>query len=150
MEIQRDFKELLELLNAHSVDYLIVGGYALAYYGAPRYTGDIDIFVKPDEKNAERIIRALDEFGFGSVGIEKIDFINEDKVVQLGVPPVRIDIITSISGVTWEKAFSSKIEGKYGNIPVYFIGKEQFIENKKVIGRKKDLADIEAIEESEK
>ena len=145
MEIQQDFKELLGLLNAHNVDYMIVGGYALAFYGAPRYTGDIDIFVKPDKKNAEQIMKALDEFGFGSAGIEKTDFIYEDKVVQLGVPPVRIDIITSISGVTWEKASSLKIEGKYGNVSVFFIGKEQFIENKRAIGRKKDLADIEAI-----
>ncbi|MFC1892084.1 nucleotidyltransferase domain-containing protein [Thermodesulfobacteriota bacterium] len=147
MEIQQDFKELLGLFNAHNVDYMIVGGYALAFYGAPRYTGDLDIFIKPDEKNAERIMNALDEFGFGSTGIEKTDFLYDDKVVQLGVPPVRIDIITSISGVTWEKAFSSRVEGKYGNIPVSFIGKEQFIENKKAIGRKKDLADIEAIGE---
>lgn len=147
MEIQQDFKELLGLLNAHNVDYMIVGGYALAFYGAPRYTGDIDIFVKPDKKNAEQIMKALDEFGFGSLGIEKTDFIYEDNVVQLGVPPVRIDIITSISGVTWEKASSLKIEGKYGNVSVFFIGKEQFIENKRAIGRKKDLADIEAIGE---
>ncbi|MFC1820533.1 nucleotidyltransferase domain-containing protein [Thermodesulfobacteriota bacterium] len=145
MEIQTDFKELLELLNVHNVDYMIVGGYALAFHGAPRYTGDIDIFIKPEMENAQRIMKALDEFGFGSVGIEMSDFTYEDKVVQLGVPPVRVDIITSISGVTWEDAFSSKAEGKYGDVPVYYIGIDQFIENKKSIGRKKDIADLEAL-----
>ena len=145
MEIQTDFKELLELLNANSVKYMIVGGYALAFHGAPRYTGDIDIFIKPDMENARRMMKALDEFGFGSVGIDISDFINEDNVVQLGVPPVRIDIITSMSGVAWEEAFLSKVEGKYGDVPVFYIGIDQFIKNKKSIGRKKDLADLEAL-----
>lgn len=145
MEIQTDFKELLELLNVHSVDYMIVGGYALAFHGAPRYTGDIDIFIRADNENAERIMKALEEFGFGSVGIEMSDFIFENKVVQLGVPPVRVDIITSISGVTWDEAFSSRIEGEYGDVPVYFIGIDQFIKNKRSIGRKKDMADLEAL-----
>ena len=145
MEIQTDFKELLELLNVNNVEYMIVGGYALAFHGAPRYTGDIDIFIKPGMENARRMMKALDEFGFGSVGIEMSDFVNEDKVVQLGVPPVRIDIITSISGVAWEEAFSSKVEGKYGDVPVFYIGVDQFIKNKKSIGRKKDLADLEAL-----
>jgi hypothetical protein len=124
---------------------MIVGGYALAFHGAPRYTGDIDIFVKPDKKNAKQIMRVLDEFGFGSVGIETSDFEYENKVIQLGVPPVRIDIITSISGVTWDEASSSKVKGQYGNIPVYYIGIDQFIKNKRTIGRKKDLADLEAL-----
>jgi len=121
MEIQIDFKELLELLNIHNVEYIIVRGYALAFHGAPRYTGDIDLFIKPDKENAQRIMDALKEFGFGSVGIELSDFTYENKVVQLGVPPVRIDIITSISGVTWEDAFSSKVKGQYGDVPVYYI-----------------------------
>ena len=145
MEIQTDFKELLELLNTHNVEYMIVGGYALAFHGAPRYTGDIDVFVKPDKENAGRILGALDEFGFGDVGIELSDLEYEGKVIQLGVPPVRIDIITSISGVTWNDASSSKIEGQYGDVPVYYIGLDQFINNKRSIGRKKDMADLEAL-----
>jgi len=99
MEIQQDFKDLLELFNAHKVEYIIVRGYALAFHGAPRYTGDIDIFVKPDDENATRIMSALEDFGFGSVGLVAQDFERPRQVVQLGVPPVRIDIITSISGV---------------------------------------------------
>jgi hypothetical protein len=145
MEIQKDFKELLESFNVHNVEYMIVGGYALAFHGVPRYTGDIDLFIKPDKKNARRAMDALDEFGFGSVGIELSDLAYENKVIQLGVPPVRIDIITSISGVTWKEACSSRVKGQYGDVPVYYIGLDQFIENKKSIGRKKDMADLEAL-----
>ena len=145
METQKDFKELLELFNAHNVEYMIVGGYALAFHGAPRYTGDIDVYVRPDKENAQRIMTALDEFGFGSVGLENADFAYEDKVVQLGVPPVRIDIITSLSGVSWEEAFSSQVKGKYGDVPVYYIGIDQFIKNKRSTGRIKDMADVEAL-----
>ncbi|MBN1902941.1 hypothetical protein JW926_16580 [Candidatus Sumerlaeota bacterium] len=145
MEIQEDFKELLELLNAHKVEYMIVGGYALSHHGAPRYTGDIDIYVKPDQENSRRVINALDQFGFGSVGLTEEDFNAPHKVVQLGYPPVRIDIMTSLSGVSCEEAFSNKMSGKYGDTPAYFIGREQFLKNKQACGRKKDEADIEAL-----
>mgnify|MGYP001821857744 FL=1 len=147
MEVQKDFKEFLALLNVHEVDFMIVGGYALAYHGAPRYTGDIDVFVKPDRKNAQRIIKVLEEFGFSSLDLSIDDFQNEDNVVQLGLPPVRIDIITSISGVSWEQADTTKVPGLYGNVPVNYIGKEQYVANKKAIGRAKDIADIEALGE---
>lgn len=126
---------------------MIIGAYALAFHGAPRYTGDIDIFVKPDAVNAQRIIAALDKFGFGSVGLRTEDFQSADQVIQLGVPPVRVDIITSITGVSWEEAFLGRIEAKYGDIPVHYIGRDQFILNKRALGRKKDLADLEALGE---
>ena len=126
---------------------MIVDGYALAYHGAPRYTGDIDVFVKPDRKNAQRIIKVLEEFGFSSLDLSIDDFQNEDNVVQLGLPPVRIDIITSISGVSWEQADTTKEPGLYGNVPVNYIGKKQYLANKKAIGRAKDIADIEALGE---
>ena len=147
MEVQPDFKELLALFNAHKVDCIIVGGYALAFHGAPRATGDIDILVKPAPDNAKRILAALHEFGFKSVGLSAEDFEKPEKVVQLGVPPVRVDIITSLSGVSWEEACSGKIKGHYGDVPVYYIGREQFLSNKRAAGRKKDLADAEALEE---
>ena len=147
MEVQKDFKELLELFNAHKVEYMIVGGYALAYHGAPRYTGDIDLFVKPDEENATLILKALDDFGFGSVGLNKDDLKSPNKVVQLGYPPVRIDIITTISGLTWEDACKGRNKGEYGNIPVFYIGRDHYILNKKASGRKKDIADLEALGE---
>jgi hypothetical protein len=147
MEAQEDFKELLELFNGHKVEYMIVGAYALAYHGAPRFTGDIDILVHLSPENAQKILSALADFGFGSLNLTINDFQNPDSVVQLGVPPVRIDIITSITGVTWEEANKGKIEGLYGNVPVCFLGREQYIINKRATGRKKDLADLESLGE---
>jgi len=147
MEVQKDFRDLLELLNAHKVEYLIVGAYALAFHGAPRYTGDMDIYVRPNPSNAQRMMAALNDFGFGSAKLSATDFETEDKVVQLGFPPVRVDIVTSLTGVSWEEAVFGRIEGKYGNVPVYYIGRQQFISNKRALGRKKDLADLEALGE---
>jgi hypothetical protein len=147
MEVQPDFKYLLELFNAYKVKYMIVGGYALAHHGVPRYTGDIDIYVKPDSQNAELIMKALDEFGFGSVGLTVDNFEKQNNVVQLGVQPVRIDIVTSISGVSWKDASLSCVDGKYGDLPVKYIGLDEFIKNKRKIGRKRDLADLEALGE---
>lgn len=147
MEAQPDFRDLLASLNAHDVAYIVVGGYALAWHGAPRFTGDIDVFVRCDATNAERIMSALEDFGFGSVGISAADFAQPDRVVQLGVPPVRIDLITSISGVTWEEADRGKVAGAYGDVPVFYIGRREFTANKRATGRKKDLADLEALGE---
>ncbi len=147
MEVQKDFRDLFELLNNHKVDYLIVGAYALAFHGAPRYTGDMDIFVKPDPGNAQRIMTALNDFGFGSAELSATDFETEDRVVQLGFPPVRVDLVTSLTGVSWEEAVSGRIEAVYGNVPVYYIGRQQFISNKRTLGRKKDFADLEALGE---
>lgn len=145
MEIQQDFKELLELFNRHKVEYIIVGSYALAYYGSPRYTGDIDLYVNPSRENAEKIISALKDFGFGSLNLRIEDFCIPQQIVQLGKPPVRIDIITSITGVTWKDAWMNKTSAKYGDIPVFFLGRSEYITNKRAIGGKKDIADLEAI-----
>ena len=147
MEVQPDFKELLKLFNAHKVDYIIVGGYALAFHGAPRYTGDIDILILPTSENSQKVMLVLKEFGFGEIGLSAEDFQTIDKVVQLGVPPVRVDILTSITGVDSEKAFSTSVPAEYGDVPVRYINREQFIRNKRMSGRKKDLSDIEALGE---
>ena len=147
MEAHQDFKELLALLNEHKVEYVIVGGYALAFHGAPRYTGDIDILVKPDNQNAGRILAALKDFGFGSLDITVKDFEKANMVIQLGVAPVRVDIITSLTGVSWEQVYSNRARGKYGDIPAVYIGREQLVANKKAVGRKRDLADLEALGE---
>jgi len=149
MEVQPDFRDLLELFSAHAVEYVIVGGYALAFHGAPRFTADLDILVKGSPENAQRILSALAEFGFKSVGLKADDFQDPEKVVQLGVPPVRVDILTSLTGVSWEEAFSGKIEGRYGNVTVHFLGRDQLIDNKRALGRKRDLADLEALGEEE-
>jgi hypothetical protein len=147
MEAQSDFKDLLELLNEHKVECLIVGGYALAFHGAPRYTGDIDILVRPHPENAQRILNALAAFGFQLSNLTVDDFTKPNNVVQLGVPPVRIDLITSITGVSWDEAAASKELGVFGDVPVHYIGRKQYIANKRATGRKKDLADIEALGE---
>ena len=148
METQPDFRELLALFNAHHVEYLIVGGYALAFHGAPRFTGDLDIFVKPDAVNAQRILTALVAFGFASVGLTSSDFERSDQVVQLGVPPVRIDLITSITGISWDEAWAGRVTGRYGDIPVHYIGRAQFVANKRATGRTKDVADLEVLGEA--
>ena len=147
LETQPDFSELLALFNAHHVEYLIVGGYALAFHGAPRFTGDLDIFVNPDAANAQRILTALEAFGFASVGLTPSDFERPDQVVQLGVPPVRIDLITSITGVSWDEAWAGRVTGRYGDMPVSYIGREQFVANKRATGRTKDVADLEVLGE---
>lgn len=149
MAVQPDFKELLALFNAHHVEYVIVGAYALAFHGAPRYTGDLDLLVKADPDNAQKILKVLQEFGFGSLDPSVEDFTTKDRVVQLGVPPVRVDPITSITGVEWEQAASHRVAGTFGDVPAFFIGKEEFLLNKKACGRHKDLADVEALGESQ-
>ena len=147
MEVEPDFRDLLKLFNEHRVKYIIVGAYALAYHGVPRYTGDIDILVRPDRENAKSIVSALDEFGFGSVGLTAEEFTAPDRVVQLGFAPVRVGIITSITGVSWEEAETGQETGVYGDVPVYYIGKTQLIKNKRTLARKKDMADLEALGE---
>ena len=145
MEIQKDFEELFKLFNERKVEYIVVGAYALAFHGVPRFTGDIDILVHPSPENAHKILSALADFGFGSLGLTAYEFQTQNYIVQLGVPPVRIDIITSITGVSWAEADKGKIRGYYGGVSVHFLGKDQYIANKRSIGRRKDLADIEAL-----
>jgi len=147
VEVQQDFRELLELFNAHKVEYLIVGAYALALHGAPRFTGDLDILIKPEEGNALRIIAALDKFGFSSLNLSTTDLEKPDTIIQLGIPPVRIDIITSLTAVSWDEAFRGKVEGLLGDVCVYYLGRDQYVTNKKAIGRNKDMADLEALGE---
>ena len=147
MEIQKDFSELLELFNEHDVAYAIVGGYALAFHGSPRNTGDIDILVRPDRENAARVLRALADFGFGSLDLKVEDFSHPDRVLQLGYAPVRVDLITSLTGVSWEQVEAGLVSGNYGDAPVRFIGRAELVANKRATGRRKDNADLEALGE---
>ena len=147
MDDQQDFKELLALFNALHVKYIIVGGYALAFHGAPRMTGDIDIFIEPSGDNAFKALEALKKFGFDHIGLKIEDFTQKNNVIQLGRPPVRIDILTSLTGVSWEKASATKKKGKYGGMFVYFISRDLLLKNKRSVGRKKDQADLEALGE---
>jgi hypothetical protein len=147
LEAQQDFRELLASFIAHKVSYIVVGAHALAFHGAPRFTGDMDILVRPDARNARRIIAAIGEFGFASLGLTVEDFAKPGRVVQLGVAPVRIDIVTSLTGVSWKEAAAGREIGSYGDLKVYYLGRRQFARNKRAVGRKKDLADLEAIGE---
>lgn len=147
MEPNRDFKELLERFNAHRVEYLIVGGYALAVHGVPRYTQDLDLYVRPSPENAKRILSLLDEFGYGKLGCTVEEFTRPDTILQLGTPPVRVDLITGIGGVSWEQAEAGRLSGEYGDVPVFFLGRVEFIANKRAVGRAKDMADLEALGE---
>jgi hypothetical protein len=143
--VQPDFRELLALFVDRDVEFLIVGSYALAFHGAPRYTGDIDILVNPTNANAERVIAALDAFGFGSLGLAAGDFTQTDQVVQLGQPPVRVDLLTSISGVSWEEAANGAVPGDFGDVRVRYLGVDEFVTNKRASGMQRDLADIAAL-----
>lgn len=147
MDVQPDFRELLALSDKHGVEYLVVGGYALAFHGAPRFTGDIDLVVRPDRQNAARVVDALSEFGFVSLGLTANDFTSPNQVMQLGTPPVRVNLLTSLTGVSWEQAVASRVHGSYGDVPFYSIGREEFIANKRATGRRKDLANLEALGE---
>ena len=148
MDINQDFKDILALFNEQKVDYIIVGGYALAFHGVPRYTGDIDLWIRPTVENAENILKALRAFGFGSLGIDNEDLTKADQVIQLGYPPARVDLMTTIDGISYDSSFSNSVETDYGDITVKMISKDDLIKNKRAIGRHKDFADIEALGES--
>jgi len=145
-----DFRELLTALRTTEVRFLIVGAHALAAHGVPRFTGDLDIWVEPTLENAARAWRALLNFGapLPSLGIAESDFTVRDQVIQLGIPPFRIDILTTISGVEFDSAWQDSIEGTLFDVPVRFIGRESFVRNKRASGRPKDLEDIRSLEGS--
>jgi hypothetical protein len=145
MDIQPDFRELLALFNARRVEYVLVGGYAMAMHGAPRFTRDMDLYVRPTAENARRVMDSLREFGFGEIGLSERDFERPGQVIQLGRPPVRIDLITSIGGVSWEEADRGKTAGAYADVPVPVIGRRELILSKRAAGRKQDAADVEAL-----
>jgi Nucleotidyl transferase of unknown function (DUF2204) len=146
MKLVKDFEEFIELLNKNEVKYLVVGGYAFAIHAYPRFTNDIDFFVLSTKPNVDKIISILKEFGFDISSISDDDLLKKDKVVQLGEPPYRIDLLTSIDGVDFEDAWGRKIQSKYGDQVLYFISKEDLIQNKKASGRKKDLDDLNELE----
>jgi hypothetical protein len=141
-----DFKEFIQLLNKNQVKYLIIGGYAVAIHGHPRYTKDLDIWVEMTPENAKKLMTALDQFGFGSLGLSAQDFQTPDQIVQLGYPPNRIDLITTPDGIDFETCYRSKLEITINEIPVQFIDLDNLKKNKKASGRLQDLADLENLE----
>jgi hypothetical protein len=146
--LNSDFKDLLICFGREGVEYVLVGAYALAFHGAPRATGDIDVFVRSTPTNAERVWRALKSFGapLGAVGVQPSDFAAPGMVYQVGLPPRRIDILTQISGVTFDEAWASRVLAEIDGQPIPFIGRDALIVNKRASGRLKDLADVQRLE----
>jgi predicted nucleotidyltransferase len=142
--LNSDFKEFAELLNANGVEYLVVGGYALAAHGHPRYTGDIDFWVSREAGNIDRLLNTLHAFGFGSLGLTAQDF-GADTVIQLGQPPRRIDLLTDIDGVEFADCWARREGVVFDGLELNLIGLEDFKANKRAAGRLKDLADLEAL-----
>ena len=146
MALSKDWREFLELLNSRGVDYVIVGAHSLALHGRPRYTGDLDILVRPTFENALMLVHILNEFGFAESGFKAADFLEAEQLIQLGRPPTRIDLLTSITGVSSEEAFATKVPAELDGIPVFVLGKDALIRNKRAVGRPQDLADLNVLE----
>lgn len=144
--LSQDFKEFIALLNQHNVRYLVVGGYAVAIHGHPRYTKDLDIWVWVDKENAKNILTTLKEFGFASLDLTEQDFLTLGYVIQLGVPPNRIDILTQADGLEFESCYSSKVIIEINDLPVNFIDLANLKKNKQATGRFQDLADLENLQ----
>lgn len=145
MKVEKDYEDLLKLFNKNKVKYCIVGAYAVAFYARPRYTKDMDILIEPEVKNAEKIVKALNEFGFKNCGLQVKDFTEKGRIIQLGYEPIRVDIITSILKVDFEDIWKNKKKGVYGNQKVFFIALKDLIKIKKISNRKQDQADLEIL-----
>lgn len=139
----QDFREFIELLIKNKAEYLIVGGYAVGIHGHPRYTGDLDIWLNPDPQNAERILKSVNEFGFSSYKLTRDDFTKPGNVIQLGYPPLRIDLLTEIDGVSFKECFVNRKEVTIEALKVNFIGYNDLLKNKKESGRPRDMDDID-------
>lgn len=146
--LTKDFSEFVALLKEHGAEYMIVGGYAVSAHGYPRFTGDLDIWLKPVPWNAERVLGALVAFGFGGLDISLEDLSTENKVIQLGHPPLRIDLLMSIDGVTFDEAYANRKEMTFDGLTMNFIGYHDLLKNKKASGRHRDLDDLENLTKS--
>ncbi len=142
MNLQKDIREFVELLLSRKVEFLLVGGYALAFHGAARFTEDIDFLVLVSPENAAKLADLIEDFGFGELGLSKEDFLDPDQVIQLGRAPHRIDLLTGISGVGWDEAWASRIEVEFDGFLIPVIGKAALEANKQATGRPQDLADL--------
>ena len=144
MNIQQDFQELLQLLEKHRVEYMIVGGYAVAFYGYPRFTKDLDVFYSLTSENISSLKNVLIEFGFKENSLSQ-DLFEKSNIIKIGIEPVRVDFINEIDGVEFSSAKKSVVKGKYGDVEVTFIGKKDLIRNKKATKRLQDKADVEKL-----
>lgn len=145
MPLPEEWRAFIESLNSNGVEYVVVGAVALAHHGFPRYTGDLDVLVRNSTENARRLESAAAEFGLDGLGLKAPDFVDSYRVIQIGVPPNRIDLLTSLTGVTFEEAWASRIETAIGSTRINFIGREALIRNKRLTGRAQGKADLEAL-----
>lgn len=143
--LSRDFKGFVALLNAHGVEYLVVDGYAMALHGRPRHTDDLDIWIRRSPENAHRLMTALNEFGFGQVGLSQRDFEVPENVVQLGYPPFRIDLLTDIDGVDFDAAWPNRETTIHDGLTLHFVGLADLKANKRASGRPRDIGDLEQL-----
>ena len=146
MDLHPDWHEFLRSLRSHEVRFVLVGAHALAAHGVPRFTGDLDVLIERSPENAARLIAALTEVGFGSGGLVASDFTRPSRVAQLGCPPVRIDILTSISGVSFARAWRGRIDAVLGGERVAVLGLVELRVNERASGRPRDLADLAALD----
>jgi hypothetical protein len=144
-KLQSDLSEFVALLNSTGVEYLVVGGHAVAFHGHPRLTGDIDFFVRPTQENGVHIVDVLNQFGFGDLTLRPEDFATQGRIVQLGRPPNRIDLLTSISGVDFDEAWHTRVPGPLGEHLVNYLGFNSLIQNKTASGRDKDQLDVKKL-----
>jgi hypothetical protein len=149
VDLAPDFDEFCALLTAHAVDFVIIGAHALAFHGAPRFTGDLDVLVRPTEENGRRLLLALAAFGFPTTPVTASDIAVGRKIIEMGVPPVQVHVMSRIDGVEWDDIWRSRVAGTLGSQSVAFIGRDAFLRNKRAAGRPKDLADVEALREPE-
>jgi hypothetical protein len=147
--MHQDFKDLLSEFNAHAVEYLVVGAHALAAHGHVRATKDMDVWVRPTRANARRVVDALAAFGAPLHGASIDDFAGPDFVLQIGVQPIRIDVLTSITNVTFDEAWPSRLQATFDGAPVGVLSKQHLIQNKSATGRPQDLADVDFLTKSQ-
>jgi len=146
MVLNQDFREFIQSLNDNRVRYLVVGGYAVAFHGHPRYTKDLDIWVEMNPDNAAQVVKALHQFGFASLGLKEADFLVPDQIIQLGYPPSRIDLFSTLPGVDFVTCYASRVSVEVDGVLVNFIDLENLKKNKQASGRHQDLADVENLE----
>jgi len=150
MILDQDFEDFVALLNKHDVIYMVVGGYALAFHGKPRHTGDLDIWIEATAENAQKLVNVIAAFGMSSLGLTQHDFLENGVVTQIGYPPLRIDILNEIDGVSFIEAFPNKLIIDVDGLPVNYIGLDDLIRNKQATGRQRDVSDVSELNKIKK
>jgi hypothetical protein len=149
VDLAPDFSEFCALLSGHRVEFVIVGAHALAFHGAPRFTGDLDILVRPTAENGRRLIAAIAAFGFPTASLTPEGVVSPRTVIEMGVPPVQLHVMSAVDGVTWDEVWQGREAGPLGPHTVFFIGRSQFLKNKRAAARPRDLADVAALTEGD-